>query len=128
VVTSVAIGYLAAGAQDVRTRTLLAASCAALAAGALAWSRSVYLRTTRVADFAFRTLPGWPFTTYVLLTIGGLVLLGAGLLSGGHPGWLGWLVLAADALFLSVYIGAKDIPPFVFYVLLLIVGATIAIT
>jgi hypothetical protein len=34
---------------------------------------------------AFGTLPGWPFATYLLLTIGGLALLGVGLLAARFP-------------------------------------------
>jgi hypothetical protein len=87
------------------------------------WAWSVYLRATRVSEFAFGTLPRWPFTTYVLLTIGGLGLLGVGLLASGYPGWLDWLTLAVDILFLGIYLRFEDIPPFVFYLLLTLVGA-----
>jgi hypothetical protein len=58
----------------------------------------------------------------VLLTIGGLALLGVGLLAGGFPAWLGWLTLGANLLFLAGYLWLRDIPPFVFYLLLLLVG------
>jgi hypothetical protein len=106
-------------------RALVAAAGAALVVGALAWARSVHQRTVRVADFAHGRLPGWPFTTYVLLTVAGLALLGAGLLAGGFPAWLGWLVLAADAMFLAAYLRLRDLPPFVFYLLLLTVGSAL---
>jgi hypothetical protein len=49
-------------------------------------------------------------------------LLGAGLLAGGFPAWLGWLTLIADLIFLAGYLWFKDLPPFVFYLLLLLVG------
>ena len=62
-------------------------------------------------------MPGWPFATYVLLTIGGLALLGAGLLAGGFPAWLGWLTLIADLIFLAGYPWFKDLPSIVFYLL-----------
>jgi hypothetical protein len=45
-----------------------------------------------------------------------------GLLAGGFPAWLGWLTLGADLLFLAGYLWLGDIPPFVFYLLLLLVG------
>jgi hypothetical protein len=122
VIASVGVGYLAADAADRATRTLLVASCTALGIGAVAWAWSLYLRTTRISEFAFRTLPGWPFVTYVLLTIGGLALLSIVLSTGGSPAWLGWPALAADILFLALYLRFKDIPPFAFYVLLLVVG------
>jgi hypothetical protein len=122
VIAAAGVGYLAAGAPTRGTRATFAVACLALAVGAVAWAWSLYLRGTRVAEFAFGTLPGWPFATYVLLTIGGLALLGAGLLAGGFPVWLGWLTLGADVVFLAGYLWFRDIPPFVFYLLLLLVG------
>jgi hypothetical protein len=122
ILAAAGVGWLAAAATTRGTRAALAVACLALAVGALAWAWSLYLRGTRVAEFASGTLPGWPFATYVLLTIGGLALLGAGLLAGGYPMWLGWLTLGADLLFLAGYLWLGDIPPFVFYLLLLLVG------
>jgi hypothetical protein len=98
---------------------------AALVAGALAWSWDVWLRGRRVPEFAHGLLPAWPFATYVLLTIAGLALLGLGLLASDFPTWLGWVVLGADALFAVAYVRFKDLPPFVFYLLLLLVGAVV---
>ncbi|HZC99812.1 MAG TPA: hypothetical protein VFA46_06355 [Actinomycetes bacterium] len=111
------VGWLAAAAPTRATRATFAAAGLALAVGALAWAWSLYLRGTRVSEFALGTLPGWPFATYVLLTIGGLALLGAGLLTGRFPAWLGCLTLGADLVFLAGYLWFKDIPPFVFYLL-----------
>jgi hypothetical protein len=71
VVAAVGVGFLAAASAG-GSRAVLAAACAALAIGALAWGWSLYLRGTHVSEFAFGTLPGWPFATYVLLTIGGI--------------------------------------------------------
>jgi hypothetical protein len=119
------VGWLTAAAPTRATRAT-AAACLALAVGALAWAWSLYLRGTRVAEFAFGTLPGWPFATYVLLTIGGFALLGAGLLAGRFPAWLGRLTLGADLMFLAGYLWLKDIPPFVFYLLLLLAGVVLA--
>ena len=61
--------------------------------GSLAWARSVQLRASRASEFAVGTLPGWPVTTYALLTTGGPGLLGAGLLAGGFLVWPGWVIL-----------------------------------
>jgi hypothetical protein len=106
--------------SPIRRHHDLRLSRASRAEEARGWS--LYLRGTRVSEFAFGTLPGWPFSTYVLLTIGGLALLGIGLLIGGFPVWLSWLTLGADIVFLAGYLRFKDIPPFVFYLLLLLVG------
>ncbi len=121
-IAAAGVGCLAAAAPARGTRAMFAAACLALAAGALAWAWSLYLRSTRVAEFALGTLPGWPFATYVLLTIGGLALLGAGLVAGRFPLWPGWLTLGADVVFLAGYLWFTDIPPFVFYLLLLLAG------
>jgi hypothetical protein len=126
IIASVGAGYLAAAAPTGGwTRTVLAAASVTLVIGALTWAWSVYLRATRISEFAFGTLPGWPFTTYVVLTIGGLGLLSIGLLAGGFPVWLGLLTLGADILFLGIYVRFKDIPPFVFYLLLMLVGVVV---
>jgi hypothetical protein len=124
VIAAAGVALLAA-ASDEGSRTALAASCAALAIGALAWGWSLYLRGTRVSEFAFGTLPGWPFATYVLLTIAGIALLAVGLLIGDFRTWLGWLALGTDIVFLAAYLRFKDIPPFVFYLLLTLVGLAV---
>lgn len=126
IITSVGAGYLTA-AQPTGgwARTVFATACVALVIGALTWAWSVYLRATRISEFAFGTLPGWPFTTYVLLTVGGIGLLSVGLLAGGFPLWLGLLTLGGDVLFLGIYVRFKDIPPYVFYLLLTMVGVVV---
>jgi hypothetical protein len=48
------------------------------------------------------------------------------LLSGDWPRRPGWLTLAADAVFVLAYLRSRDIPPFVFYLLLGVVGAVVA--
>jgi hypothetical protein len=115
------VGGLAADAAAPASRWLAAASVL-LVVGSLFWSWAVYLRALRPADFALGRLPGWPFAAYVSLTIAGLPLLGAGLLAGEWPAWTGWLALGLDAVFLAVFARYRDLPPFVFYLLLGVVG------
>jgi len=117
--------FFLASASEGGGRVLLAAASAVLVVGALASGWSLYLRATRVSDFAFGTLPAWPFMTYVLLTIGGIALLAFGLLAGDFRSWLGWATLAADAVFLAGYLYLSDIPPFVFYLLFTVVGLAV---
>ena len=93
--------------------------------GALAWSWSVYRRALRPREFALGQLPGWPFVAYVWLTFAGLFLLGVGILEGNWPDWWGWVILGADALFVAGYLRYRDIPPFVFYLLLTVVGLAV---
>ena len=120
-VAALSVGSLAAD-DETKDRTWLAASCAFLVVGALAWSWSVYQRALRPREFALGRLPGWPFVTYVGLTIAGLFLLGWGIHRGDWPDWLGATILGANAVFLVAYLRFRDIPPFVFYLLMTVVG------
>lgn len=124
VVAGAGVGPLAAEAE-VASRTLLAVSCGLLVAGALCWSPSLYRRALHPHDFAHGRQPGGPWVAYVWLTLAGLLLLGVGLVAGDAPGWLGWVVLGADVLFAAAYLRFHDIPPFVFYLLLVVVGVTV---
>ena len=126
-VAGVAVGLLATAQDERAAAALLLAAGALLFVGACAWSYSCLLRGLRPVDFALGELPGRPFATYVWLTLGGLALLGAALLTAGYPGWLGWLVLGADVAFLVMYLAMHDIPPFVFYVLLTVVGVAVLV-
>ena len=44
---------------------------------------------------------------------------------GDRSGWAGWLTLGADVLFLAAYLRFGDVPPFVFYVVLAVVGIAV---
>lgn len=119
------IGVLGAGMSSQAARTAVAISCLALAAGGLAWTRSVHQRTIRVTEFAHGTLPAWPFATYVLLTIGGLALLAVGLLADHRAPGAAWVTIAADVTFLAGYLRFADLPPFLFYLLFSAIAAAL---
>jgi hypothetical protein len=121
-IAAAGVGVLAATESDRMSQTMVAVACAATGVGGITWGWSLYLRGTRIREFAFGTLPGWPFVTYIFMTMAGLALLGIGFLAGEFPGWLGWLTLGADLVFLLAYLRFRDIPPFVFYLLFLAVG------
>ena len=73
----------------------------------------------------FRQTSGLAFPVYVWLTIGGLATLGAGLVTGGISMWLGWLTVAVAVLCTAAYVSFKDIPPFVFYILFVVIGVVL---
>lgn len=98
------------------------AAGASLMVGSLAWAWSCWLRGLDPLGWARGEQSGRPFRAYVWLTLGGLAALGAGVFAADLPGWLGWLVVVADAGYLTLFVVTGDIPPFVFYVLLLVVG------
>jgi hypothetical protein len=119
---AVGVGVLGGSVDATSERSWLALSCLLLLAGALCWSWSVYMRFRDFRAFALGGLPGWPFATYVWLTLAGLAALGTGLLVAGFPSWTGWLTLSACLVFLAGYVRFGDIPPFVFYILLPVVA------
>lgn len=104
------------------TRVLLVAAGAAMVFGSVLWAYSCWLRGVDPVDWAGGNQPWWPFRFYVLLTLGGLAALGIALLFTDSPTWLGWVVLAADLGYVVLFMVTDDIPPFVFYVLLMLVG------
>ncbi len=85
----------------------------------------MYQRALRPREFALGRLPGWPFIAYVWFTFAGLFLLGSGILTGDWSDWLGWIILGVNAFFLVAYLRYRDIPPFVFYMLLSVVGLAV---
>ena len=119
------VGVPATQASSQAARTAVTIAFLALAVGALAWAWSVYQRATRIAEFAHGTLPQWPFAAYVLLTIGGLALLAAGLLANHVAPGIAWVTIAADLTFLAAYLSLSDLPPFVFYLLFLAIAAAL---
>lgn len=127
VLAGVGVGLAAAAMTDAAAEVLALIAGVVLVIGAGTWSYSCYLRAARPADFALGNLPAWPFTTYVALTMVGLALFGGALLAADYPGWLGWLVLTADLAFLALYAVTRDIPPFVFYLLLTFVGVVLVV-
>ncbi|MGA7272388.1 MAG: hypothetical protein WB239_15050 [Acidimicrobiia bacterium] len=101
---------------------LLVSGGTAMVVGSLLWSYSCWLRGLDPVGWNQGKQPGWPFRSYVLLTLAGLAALGLALLLADSPTWLGWVVLAADLGYLILFVATDDIPPFVFYVLLILVG------
>lgn len=91
----------------------------AMLAGAIAWSYSCWLRGVDPERFATGDQPGWPFRTYVVATFAGLAMLGAAQLLVESATWVGWLVLGVDGAFVAIYAATHDLPPFVFYLLLI---------
>jgi hypothetical protein len=120
----VAIGTaaLAATLPPGRAVALCVSAAIAFTLGSGAWAYACLQRATDPPAFAAGTLPAWPFTTYVVLTISALALLSATLLISTYPPWLGWLTLTATAAYAATYVLTHDIPPFLFYLLTLLIG------
>ena len=121
-VAAVGVGWLASSVDGTAGRSWLWVAGVLLLAGALCWSWSVSLRFRFVREFALGELPWWPFASYVWLTLAGLAALGTGLLVAGLAAWAGWVTLAATAAYLVWWVRVRDLPPFVFYLLLPVVS------
>jgi hypothetical protein len=101
---------------------------ALLLAGAIPWCAHVYLRAVDPQAFIAGTLPAWHFKVYTLATLAAFFLLGIDLLRllGGRY-WQGYFLIGASMLIYILYNQFKDMPPFVYYVLGLVLGVSIII-
>jgi hypothetical protein len=92
--------------------------------GAAPWLVIITHRFSRSPQELIGSGEGDPklFTTYTLLTQISLVLLGTCLLLGGFSTWVGVMVVTLAALSMLGFALFKDMPPFVHYVPLFIVG------
>jgi hypothetical protein len=100
---------------------LAGAAGGALLVGAVLWSLNCRRRGSRIEDFALGRLPAGSWLGYVWLTLAGLALLGGACL--GFTLWVGILLLVAAVGFAAFFLITRDIPPFFFYLVLVVVGA-----
>lgn len=96
-------------------KTLASGAAAALLAGAPLFVAALADRASDLEKFAYRRGPAWPFLTYSSLHVGALAALGAGILLLPLKPWTGITAAASAPVFGGILATAKDIPPFVFY-------------
>ena len=116
---AVGVDVLALGWSG-QARLTAGAAGIALFVGAVLWSVSCARRGWRVEEFARGELSAWSWRGYVWLTLAGLALLGVACL--GFAVWVGVLLLVSAAAFTAIFLVSGDIPPFVFYIVLTVVG------
>lgn len=88
---------------------------------AIVWVPGLGERARNIEGFAEGRLAPWPYYGYAIGTLVGLLLLVPWLFLAGHP-WLGWTVALSTAVFIGFLAITRDIPPFVFYVVLVVVA------
>src|SRR5215216_1792522 len=100
-----------------------------LVAAGLAWV-TLHLHSTRAAfscslGLALITLGTlcWVVIAYTLLTQAALIAYGLAFLQAGYPRWLGLGAIIPAALLCVAYLIFKDMPPFVYYVITLVIGS-----
>lgn len=101
---------------------------AAAVAGTYFWLRINLFRLAAVAQ-AVGNNPSagrsW-FRRYVLLTQAAWIVFGMAILATpALPSWLGWGLVGVTALTFALYAITRDLPPFVFYLLMLVVGGVL---
>jgi hypothetical protein len=101
---------------------LLYLPAALLLTGAAFWTWHVYLRALDPPAFVEEVLPGWHFRLYTVFILAALALIGAGLRQMAFPGWAGWVLLGGAGVLFVLYVILKDMPPFVHYLLGLLMG------
>ena len=124
-VTVIGIALVAYRFRDQSFAVLMQGSMPVLVLGALLWIWHVYARTVDPAAFAEGALPAWPLVLYFYLTPTGLAFFGVALLRSALPPWVGWLMIGSMALFFVITVIFRDIPPFVFYVITLVIGVVL---
>jgi len=101
---------------------LLNMSVVILFIGASLWIWHVYLRAVDPQLFTDRGIPILYFAAYTFLTQFGLILFGIALLRTELQNWVGWMIIGSMGFFFVLTIIFRDMPPFVYYVIMLITG------
>ena len=107
---------------------VLAYGAATLAiGGAASWVIISYVRITRppIEVVSVDASP-WLFTAYRVLTRTAVVVFGVVLLTSAYPRWLGWMLIVAGVV-MFVDLWPQVLPPFVHYVVFLILGVGLLI-
>jgi hypothetical protein len=130
-VAAIGLVLLARSAQQVTDRRILgvlAYGAATLAVGgAVSWVIISFVRITQPPfDVAFVDASLWLFGTYRVLTRAAVFILGVVLLLSGYPRWLGWMLIVAGAVMFADLV-PQVLPPFVYYVVFLILGVALLI-
>jgi hypothetical protein len=124
-----AIGFLMLAPlfKGTDAESLILIGVVAFLLGHILWIWHLILRISDPPAFATATLPAWQFTWYALLTPLGLLICGVSFWLHGANTWLGIGMVVASLAYLAVMAIFKDIPPFVYYLLTLIVGLVLII-
>jgi hypothetical protein len=98
---------------------------AAVCTGALLWSWHCMERLRSPEAFTSGNITPYLFTLYTILTMAGFIILGIFLLRTDVPTWVGWMLAGATALLAVLAVVMRDMPPFVYYVLAIILAITL---
>lgn len=126
---AIGLVLLARSVQGVTNRRILgvvAHGAATLAiVGALSLVIISYVRIARSPyEVVFVDINPWLWGTYRVFTRAAFIIFGVVLLLSGYPRWLGWMLIFPGAI-MSADLVVLVLPPFVHYVVFVILGATL---
>jgi hypothetical protein len=98
------------------------ASAVCVTVGTLLWLWHLQLRISSPAAFAGGANPIWHFAVYTVLMQAGLLLLAAAFYFAKWPLWMILVLALGTSLSILAMVLFRDVPPFVHYVWLLVVG------
>jgi hypothetical protein len=130
-IAAIGLVPLARSVQQVTDRRILgvmAYGAAALAiGGAVSWVIISSLRITRSPfEVIFGDTDPLLFGTYRVFTRAAFVIFGVVLLLSGYARWLGWMLIVVGAIMIADLV-VLVLPPFVHYLIFLILGAALLI-
>jgi hypothetical protein len=128
ILTVVGLGLFSIGLKEITQTILSFSSILLLGVGALLWSWHVTERIIDPQGFAEGTNTPYLFLIYSVLTQVGLLLLGLFLWKSFVPHWISWMLIIGSGLIFILLVIFKDMPPFVYYVLTIILAVTLLIT
>ena len=117
--------------QGIQSSLLIDAAAAAFILGALAGALFVYQQTFDPLKYWQSAQTPVLITTYVILTLAGLLLYGVVFLQGAFPVWTGYLAVAAAVLLLLAYLISRGRADFAIasltYFVVLVMGIVVVL-
>jgi hypothetical protein len=121
-ITVAGLGLLVSGNREAGSLILSYLAVILLGTGALLWSWHVTERMLDPQGFADGTNTPYLFLIYSVLTQIGLFLIGFYLLKAHIKDWVAWMFIIGSAVLFILMIIFRDMPPFVYYVLTLVMS------
>lgn len=121
-ITSLMLIFQALNLKNIPNSNLAMLGSIAILIGAILWGWHACERIIDPQGFANGQNTAYLFLLYSMLTQIGIALFGIALLQSDIPNWIGWMLIIGASLIFLIIIIAGDMPPFVYYLLTLIMS------
>jgi hypothetical protein len=125
IVTVIGLGLMVMGFKETSLKSLAYTAIILMITGALLWSWSVTERIISPEGFVTGNNTPYLFLIYSILTQVGLFLIGFFMLKTAVANWLGWMFIIGSLLLFILMGIFRDMPPFVYYVLTLVLAISL---